>query len=1323
MGDVTALMMDVITEKSGHTMTGMAVSVCTTPAAPSPIPLPYPTIGTSGEGITDPCIRTKINSAKVLTVGGCLKACHGNEPGTLKEVVSLNTGGPCFPAMGAPIVLAELGMMGITLSFGQMNKSITVGAGGAGSAAGGAGGGGGGGAGGGAGGPGGGGPSGPAGGGGAGGGGSNTGASGPGSSSGPAAEHQCQNGHPVDVIAGHVVDEAEDLRLPGAFPWVWKRYYSSGRRLDRQSSLGPGWAHGFEQRIDDNGNTFVLREAEGRSVYFERIRPGERTFHRRERMTLQCEGEGHFRIESLKDRLVYEFERLDRNNAQSPAFLRSVRDAWGNTIALHYEEGRLARMVDTAGREILVLWNGEGDRLRIVRLEVRSQDILLQWYGYEYENTPDRCLKAAVDALGHADVYEYDKNARMIAATIKRGVRFQYQYDPATGRCIHTFGPDGLYDLDLKYDFESKSTYAMGEEPRVYTWDDQGHAVREATPEGIVLEERAYDLDGFLAAEVNGAGHGYQYFYDARGNCNKYIDPYGNTVVIEYDERDFPKRKVDTEGLVTHYAYDERGALQGITLPSGEFYTYGRDEWGRVVSIHGNQGLLWVFEYDGQHNLIAETDARGARTAYSYDELGRPLQKTDALGRVTRLSYDRLGRRLLICHPDGTAEQSAYDAMGKPIRWVDPEGRATEFEYSGMGVITRMTQPDGREWHFSYTGWEKLKSVKNPRGESYEFTYDTAGKIRSEKSFDGQVQRYSYSRAGHLSRIEYQNNDIRNFVYDRAGFLIGEQASDGLEAEYKRDKAGRLIEAALAEQGRRVVNQFDRDAAGRMIAERQGDRVIRYSHDAQGRRMERVLPHGVATHYRYDALGALMGVSHQDQVFNIERDMLGREMGFSESEGRVHIANEYDAMDRLISQRASAPEPGESIPKALLNRRYQYDRLGRISRAEDSRWGTSVFKYDRVGNLIEAIRGQAGEYFSYDEAGSLCKMLESLNAASNQAQRPAKSEPWERKPGNLLQKTERAKYTYDARGRRISKAGIGTHGSSDMPPVTHYVWNSRDQIKEIRLPDGQILKYSYDALGRRIRKDVFRAGSNTDEFPRRTVEFLWDGQALCAELDSEKGVRDFVHIPGTHIPLLQRERGQIFVVVSNPLGIVKELLSLSGEVAYSAQYSAYGQRVESYCDPEFERQFGRVDTPFRLLGQVYDEDAELSWTLFRCFDAETGRWLSADPLGLLGGRDLFGFDGSPAHHVDPLGLAGNPHDKKNQSSRDPFRGADPDIPIGTQLQGTGQIAALERNPNLKGVSVRDLLGKTPRELQQELSAKQFKTVMKHFEGRDLRHGK
>jgi uncharacterized protein RhaS with RHS repeats len=56
------------------------------------------------------------------------------------------------------------------------------------------------------------------------------------------------------------------------------------------------------------------------------------------------------------------------------------------------------------------------------------------------------------------------------------------------------------------------------------------------------------------------------------------------------------------------------------------------------------------------------------------------------------------------------------------------------------------------------------------------------------------------------------------------------------------------------------------------------------------------------------------------------------------------------------------------------------------------------------------------------------------------------------------------------------------------------------------------------------------------------------------------------------------------------------------------------------------------------------------------------------------------------------------------------------------LKGTGQLAALARNPNLKGVDTASLSNMTLKEVKSTLTKAQFKTFMKHFEGRDLRHG-
>ena len=73
MTDVQALDMDVVTEKSGHSVVGMAVSVCLTPAAPAPLPIPYPLTATVSDKIQDSPLRTKVCGVNCATIGSCLK--------------------------------------------------------------------------------------------------------------------------------------------------------------------------------------------------------------------------------------------------------------------------------------------------------------------------------------------------------------------------------------------------------------------------------------------------------------------------------------------------------------------------------------------------------------------------------------------------------------------------------------------------------------------------------------------------------------------------------------------------------------------------------------------------------------------------------------------------------------------------------------------------------------------------------------------------------------------------------------------------------------------------------------------------------------------------------------------------------------------------------------------------------------------------------------------------------------------------------------------------------------------------------------------------
>src|SRR5262249_17272737 len=143
------------------------------------------------------------------------------------------------------------------------------------------------------------------------------------------------------------------------------------------------------------------------------------------------------------------------------------------------------------------------------------------------------------------------------------------------------------------------------------------------------------------------------------------------------------------------------------------------------------------------------------------------------------------------------------------------------------------------------------------------------------------------------------------------------------------------------------------------------------------------------------------------------------------------------------------------------------------------------------------------------------------------AKAAASATPWSIRTGNLLRRTKDAEYEYDENARRTKKRDLASGA------VTEYLWDCRDRLREVRLPDGRRVLYTYDAFGRRVRKEIVpRVTPEELASPRaleaRVVEFLWDGDVLAGEIDSERGSRVHVHEPGTFVPMLQSEQGEMF---------------------------------------------------------------------------------------------------------------------------------------------------------------------------------------------------
>lgn len=92
-------------------MSGMTLAfpnVCLTPSAPSPIPVPYPSIGQCAAASAPTCsLKVKILNKNVLTTKSLVPTTTGDQAGTGGGVMSGMFGGPCKRTQGSMKVMVE----------------------------------------------------------------------------------------------------------------------------------------------------------------------------------------------------------------------------------------------------------------------------------------------------------------------------------------------------------------------------------------------------------------------------------------------------------------------------------------------------------------------------------------------------------------------------------------------------------------------------------------------------------------------------------------------------------------------------------------------------------------------------------------------------------------------------------------------------------------------------------------------------------------------------------------------------------------------------------------------------------------------------------------------------------------------------------------------------------------------------------------------------------------------------------------------------------------------------------------------------------------
>jgi RHS repeat-associated protein len=379
--------------------------------------------------------------------------------------------------------------------------------------------------------------------------------------------------------------------------------------------------------------------------------------------------------------------------------------------------------------------------------------------------------------------------------------------------------------------------------------------------------------------------------------------------------------------------------------------------------------------------------------------------------------------------------------------------------------------------------------------------------------------------------------------------------------------------------------------------------------------------------------------------------------------------------------------------QAAILRRYHYDPSGQLTSLEDSRRGRIEYGYDPVGRLLAANSVLGRETFAFDPAGN-------IQAADDRTQQEpvTRRAPLPKLLDNLLKEYAGVSYRYDERGNLVERIQNGKR--------SEYEWDAFNRMTRATTWHG-VTTFAYDPLGRRIAKHSQAIEGTAFRNASRTM-YYWDGDTLALESSVHQGhaaggrTVHYVYERDSFVPLVQASRSgalrlapttdvkalmasnygkydialdplwngeieqeaepfgkdEIAFYQCDHLGTPQELTDREGKVAWSAQYKAWGQAKEAIR--EAARKAG-MRNPIRFQGQYFDEETGLHYNRHRYYDPLSGRFLSHDPIGLLGGFNTHTYAPNPVQWIDPLGLVAKKQNsvKNGCTNCDPCQGRNP----------------------------------------------------------------
>jgi RHS repeat-associated protein len=813
-----------------------------------------------------------------------------------------------------------------------------------------------------------------------------------------------------------------------------------------------------------------------------------------------------------------------------------------------------------------------------------------------------------VDRLGFTNSFGYDPDRRRTAATNALGNYTIYTY--CTCGSLEAITDPLLTNVTS---FEYNST---------------GWLTNTTYPDGTGVS-RFYSLLGQLTNSVDTAGHSVTNWFNNQGLKYAVSNAYGQSLKLALDIEDRATNTVDANGVSRAQTFDNLGRLTNRTYPDGGVESFGYLAAG-LVAYTNQLTNATHYGYDAAMRKTAETNANSEVTRYGYDPAGDPVTLTDGKTQTTTWHYDIYGsvsnkvdaasNVILVYH---------YDADSRLTNRWSAAKTNTYYAYDAAGDLTNVAYPVSHSISLAYDADTRLTNMLDVVGTS-SYAYDGSGQLLSEDGpWSNDVITYAYTarQRTSLSLQEPSSSPwTQSYGYDASKRLTNVTSTAGSFGYSYNPTCNLLVRKLLLPNAAYITNTYD--SVARLLSTQLQTNGVNldaysYTYDVGNQPTQQVFTAGDFVNYTYDSISQLTSA-------------LGQEPSGGTNRLQEQLRYGYDAAHNLNVRSNNALV--ETFNVNSLNELTTLPRTGTLTVV-----GTTTTPATNV-----TVNGSAATLYgdsTFAEAGfTLTNGSNSYTAiAANSAGLHSTDTISTYLPGTNS-------YTYDLNGNLLND---GTR---------YFAYDDENELTSVWVTNAWRSDFLYDGkMRRRVRMEFAwqsSAWAQTNE-----VHYVYDGNLVIEERNTNTVPLIISYTRGNDLSsslqgaggiggLLARTDHSILAIEPTTMaahayyhtdgnGNVTALVNALQVLVAKYLYDPYGN-ISSASGP-----LASANT-YQFSSKECHQNSGLVYYLYRFYDSSLQRWVNRDPIGELGGGNLFAYvSNNPLDGNDAFGLDGCDAQKQN----------------------------------------------------------------------------